>query len=132
MKASANSTNPNTTFTEFNQPPDFGRLFNQLGKIANSTNGSANVIANPNIAIKGFINSPPAASMETDPTIGTVQLKETNTKVNAIKKIPAYPPLSPLASILFTKLEGSVSSNIPKNDNAKNTKIAKNIILGNQ
>ena len=41
LKASANSKNPSTTFTLFNQPPDFGSVFNHAGKAANNPNGIA-------------------------------------------------------------------------------------------
>ena len=51
--ANANSKNPNTTFTEFNHPPDLGSVFNQPGNAANNPNGNANASANPVIPMMG-------------------------------------------------------------------------------
>ena len=53
LKANANSKNPNTTLTVFNQPPDFGSEFSQPGKAANNANGRAIAKENPNIPIIG-------------------------------------------------------------------------------
>lgn len=60
-----------------------------------------------------------AASTKSVPMIGPVQENDTNTRVNAMKKIPTYPPLSDFASILLTKELGNVISKAPKNDIAK-------------
>ncbi|MNR50954.1 hypothetical protein D3C85_1705480 [compost metagenome] len=51
--------------------------------------------------------------------IGPVQEKDTKASVPAIKNNPAKPPLSELASILFTHDEGKVISNAPKKEMAK-------------
>ncbi len=80
--------NPNTTFTEFNQPPDFGRLLSLEGKKAKNPKGRATAMENPNIPMMGRSTEPRAASTNTVPTIGAVQEKETNTRVNAMKKAP--------------------------------------------
>ncbi len=100
--------------------------------MANRVNGMANASANPNIPRVGFRASPPAASTSSAPTMGPVQEKETSTVVRAIKKAPPKPPLSARLSALFTQLEGSTSSNIPKKEKAKSTKRAKKIRLGIQ
>src|SRR6185503_13681760 len=101
FNASANSKNPKTTFTEFNQPPEEGREFNQPGKAANNPNGSESARANPNIPQNGPANFPvAAASTKSVPMIGPVQEKETSDSVNAMKKIPIKPPLSAFESIL--------------------------------
>ena len=47
----ANSKKPKITLTEFNHPPDWGRLSSHVGKIANNENGTANAIENPSITI---------------------------------------------------------------------------------
>ena len=67
-----------------------------------------------------------------DPTIGPVQENETKTRVKAMKKIPPNPPFSALASILFTKLEGKVNSNMPKKARAKKINIPKKNTFGSQ
>src|SRR5690242_1269919 len=93
FKARASSRKPSTTFTEFNQPPDFGKEFNQPGNAANNPNGSARANENPNIPQKGpEIPPPAAASTNNVPMIGPVQLKDTSARVKAIKKIPIKPP----------------------------------------
>ena len=62
---------------------------------------------------------------------GPVQLNETKTIVNAIKKMPSKPPRS-LALSLFSIHElGMVISNAPKNEIAKMMKTAKNAKLKN-
>ena len=94
MKAKASSKNPKTTFTAFNQPPDFGKEFNQPGNAANKVNGKARAKEKPNIPTKGAIPPLEAASTNNVPTIGPVQEKETIAKANAIKSIPIIPPLS--------------------------------------
>ena len=130
MNARPISRNPNTTFTEFNQPPDFGRVFNQPGNAANKPNGSAKANENPPMPTNGPATPPfTAASTNRVPMMGPVQLKETNESVNAMKKIPISPPLSDFSSTLFTKEEGSVISKAPKKDIPKTTKITKNARL---
>ena len=88
MNPRATSTNPNTTFTAFNQPPDFGRLLNFEGKKEKNPKGNATAIENPNIPMIGRNTDPRAASTNTVPTIGAVQENDTNTNVNAMKKAP--------------------------------------------
>ena len=94
LKAKANSKNPSTTFTVFNQPPDLGKEFIQPGKAANRPNGSANANEKPNIPTNGAIPPIVADSTSKVPTIGPVQEKETSANASAIKKIPIIPPLS--------------------------------------
>ena len=88
MNPNATSINPNTTFTEFNQPPDFGNEDNLDGKNAKNPNGSATAKENPNIPIIGRNTEPRAASTKIVPTIGAVHENDTNTNVNAIKNAP--------------------------------------------
>ena len=59
------------------------------------------------------------ASTNRVPTIGPVQEKDTNARVNAIKKMPINPPLSDALSLLLTQDAGSCSSNAPKKDAPK-------------
>ena len=59
------------------------------------------------------------ASTNRVPTIGPVQEKDTNARVNAIKKMPIKPPLSDALSLLLTQDAGSCSSNAPKKDAPK-------------
>src|SRR5687767_2286761 len=94
LKASANSTKPKTTLTEFNHPPDFGNEFNQPGKNANNVKGIANANENANMPTMGFRNSPPADETKILPTNGPVQENDTSTSVNAIKNTPNSPPFS--------------------------------------
>src|SRR5258708_28986734 len=94
LNASAISINPNTTFTVFNQPPDFGKDFNQFGKKAKVVNGIAKASAKANMPTIGFRNSPPADETNMLPTSGPVQENETKTNVNAMKNTPIKPPLS--------------------------------------
>ena len=94
LNAKANSRKPKTTFTVFNQPPDFGNECNHPGNIANNINGKANANENPNIPIIGAIPPFDAASTKSVPTIGPVQENETIAKANAINKIPIIPPRS--------------------------------------
>src|SRR5690554_5570007 len=138
LKANANSKSPKFTLTFSNHPPDFGKLDNHCGNKANKVNGKANAMENPNIPIIGFTLRTPiegptsvAACTNNDPIIGPVQEKETNAKVNAMKNIPATPPLSESWSVLFAHEAGSVISNNPKNDSAKITKMMKKRILKN-
>ena len=58
LNAKANSKNPKTTFTEFNQPPDFGKVFIHPGNAANNPKGKAKAKEKPNIPINGAV--PPA------------------------------------------------------------------------
>ena len=53
LNAKAISKNPKVTLTEFNQPPDCGKEFNQPGKAAKSANGKAIANENPSIPIIG-------------------------------------------------------------------------------
>src|SRR3954468_7962213 len=84
FSAKAISRKPRTTFTEFNQPPDFGKEFNQPGKAANTPKGKDNEIAKPNIPQNGPAIFPvPAAWTNNVPMIGPVQENDTNANVNA-------------------------------------------------
>ena len=112
LNANANSKNPKTTFVVFNQPPDFGKEFNQLGNSANKAKGNANANPKPPIPAVNCI-APPSEVNEpanNDPKIGPVHEKETMAKVNAIKKIPIIPPTLEAESILLPHEEGSVIS----------------------
>ena len=115
LKAKANSKNPSTTFTVFNQPPDFGSEFNHPGNAANSAKGKAIAKENPNIPIIGAKPPFEAASTNNVPTIGPVQEKETIANANAIKKIPISPPLLALESILFAHEFGNIISKAKNN-----------------
>ena len=132
LNAKAISKNPSTTLTEFNHPPDFGKLLNQLGNIANKVNGSAKANEKANIPNTGFNNFPPTASISKLPTMGPVQLNETNTRVKAIKNTPTKLPMLDLESTLFTNPLGSVISNMPKNAAPNIIKIIKNNTFGTQ
>ena len=88
LKASAISKNPSVTLTEFNQPPDCGREFNQPGNAAKIANGIAIASEKPNLPMIGPKYPPEAASTKRVPTIGPVQENETKAKVNAMKKMP--------------------------------------------
>jgi len=90
----AKMINPRTTFTEFNQPPDFGSFPIHDGNKASKVNGKANANENPNIPTAGMMILPVDASTNIPPTKGAVQENETNTNVKAIKKAPIIPPLS--------------------------------------
>ena len=129
LKANANSKNPRTTLTVFNQPPDLGKEFNQPGNIAKSINGKANANEKPNIPIIGAIPPLDAASTSNVPTIGPVHEKDTIARANAINKIPTIPPLSAWLSTLFAHELGNIISNAPKNEEAKTTNNTKKIIL---
>ena len=122
LNANASSINPKTTFTVVNQPPDFGKECSHCGNIANSVNGNASAIPNPNRPINK--EDPPTTNNV--PIIGPVQEKETNASVNAMKKIPIFPPLLASVSDLFAHEEGNVISNKPKNDKANMTNTTKN------
>ena len=129
LKAKANSKNPNTTFTVFIQPPDFGKECNQPGKAANKAKGKAIANEKPNIPIIGAIPPCEAACTNNEPTIGPVQENDTMAKAKAIKKMPMKPLRSAWASILVLHELGKVISNAPKNEIAKTTKIRKNMKL---
>src|ERR1035437_4096459 len=129
---SASSRKPSTTFTEFNHPPDLGRLVSQEGKRANRVKGSANANEKPSIPIMGMITLPPAEATSMAPTIGPVQEKETKTRVKAMKKAPANPPLSACLSALLIIQLGRVISNNPKKEKAKKRKIRKKKTFGIQ
>src|SRR6476620_381796 len=87
--AIATSRNPNTTFTEFSHPPDFGSDCNQLGNIANTVKGSAS--AKPKPARPAVNGHDPCAAVpaSNEPRMGPVHENETIASVNAIKNIPA-------------------------------------------
>ena len=62
--------------------------------------------------------------------IGPVQEKDTNTKVNAMKKMESRPVvLSALESILLVHLAGRTSSKAPKKETAKRTSMRKKMML---
>ena len=109
FSASANSKNPSTTFTEFIQLPERGNEFNQLGKAANKVNGIAKALENPSITTNGP-KELVADWTNAEPIIGPVQEKETNAKVNAMKKIPKRPPLSAMVLLLLAHELGNVIS----------------------
>ena len=81
-----------------------------LGKAAKTANGSPNAIPKPLMAAvigQGpFFNAEP----KTVPKIGPVQEKETNAKVNAMKKIPKVPPTCEAESALLVNELGKVIS----------------------
>ena len=112
LKAKANSRKPKTTLVVFNQPPDFGKLFSQLGNNANNAKGKARAKPNPLIPAVSCI-APPSAVKDpasNDPKIGPVHEKDTIAKVAAIKKIPIIPPASEAESILLPQELGKVIS----------------------
>ena len=122
--AIAISKNPNTTFTEFSHPPDFGSDCNQFGKIANTVKGSAS--AKPKPASPAVNGHEPCAAVpaSNEPRMGPVHEKETIASVNAIKNIPTTSrPERALA--LLTKLLGKVISKYPKNEMANTIKTTK-------
>src|SRR5436190_23766662 len=129
LKAKANSRNPKNTFTVFNHPPDFGKVFNQPGNIANNMNGKAKANEKPNIPTIAAIPPFEAASTNKVPTIGPVHENETIAKAKAINKIPIIPPLSAWLSTLFAHLFGNMISKAPKNEQAKKTNKTKKIRL---
>ena len=132
LNANANSKNPRETLTVFSQPPDFGSEFNQAGNNAKSINGKAIADEKPSIPTIGAIPPFEAASTKSDPTIGPVQEKDTNTSVKAIKNTPMNPPLSDFASTVFTKFDGNTISNAPKNEIPNKINIVKKSIFGIQ
>ena len=70
--------------------------------MANNVNGNASPAPKAAMPSNGFTKCPPTASINKLPTIGPVQEKETSTKVNAMKNIPAKLPMLLFESILFT------------------------------
>ena len=124
LMAIAISKKPNTTFTEFNHPPDFGRDCNQLGKIANTVKGSASAKPKPaSPAVKG--HEPCAAvPASKEPSMGPVHEKETMASVKAIKKIPTT-SRPDRACALFANPPGNLISKYPKNDMANTMKMTK-------
>ena len=112
LNARANSRKPNTTFTVVNQPPDFGKVFIQLGKAAKSAKGKANARTKPPIPAVNC-HAPPSelnAPASKEPNIGPVQEKETKASVNAMKKIPIMPPAPSAELALFDHDAGKVNS----------------------
>src|SRR5690606_7926429 len=94
LNARASSKKPKTTLVVFNQPPDFGRAFIIFGNMANNAKGNPSASPKPpmpavNCQAPPSVVSDPANS---EPSIGPVQEKDTNAKVNAIKKMPKTPP----------------------------------------
>src|SRR5687767_11945892 len=77
LTAIASSRKPNTTFTEFNQPPDLGRVCSQPGNIANNAKGNAN--ANPKPAKPAVSGHAPSAAVpaNSEPRMGPVQENDT-------------------------------------------------------
>src|SRR5689334_8597215 len=122
--AIAISKKPNTTFTEFSHPPDFGSDCNQFGKIANTVNGSARAKPKPaRPAVKG--HEPCAAvPASKDPRIGPVHEKETIASVKAMKNIPIT-SRPDRALVLLARPPGKRISKYPKNEMAKTTKMTK-------
>ena len=94
--------------------------------------GSANASENASIVTIGSQNCPWVDFISTDPTMGPVQEKDTNTSVRATKNAPIRPPDSLFASDLFTSLLGITISNAPKKDAANSMKMMKNRMLGIQ
>ena len=122
--AIAISRKPKTTFTEFNQPPDFGKDCSQFGKIANTVNGNAN--AKPKPARPAVNGHGPSAAVPAskEPRIGPVQENDTIARVNAMKNIPTVS--SPeCAPALLAKLPGNVISKYPKKEMANTRKMTK-------
>ena len=91
--------------------------------MANNVNGKANANAKPNIPTAGLIQLPEVTvSTNSKPMIGAVQENDTNTRVNAMRKIEIKPvALEALVSTEFAQLSGNLISNHPKNDNANTT-----------
>lgn len=123
---------PSTTFTELSQPPLLGSFLSIEGKKAKIVNGRANATENASIVTIGLQNSPEVDLMSTEPTIGPVQENDTSTSVRAMKKMPAKPLESALASVLFTIHEGIVISKAPKNEAAKTMNTRKKRMFGSQ
>ena len=102
-----------------------------LGKMAKRLNGIESAKANPNIPIAGPTAVPiVAAWTRSVPIIGPVQEKETNTRVNDMKKILMIPVVaSALLSNLLVHEAGKTSSNAPKKETAKMTNKRKKMML---
>ena len=113
--------NPNTTFTVFIHPPDFGTDFNSDGKRAKKAKGMASPMEKPSIPRVGPRMFPWVdTATNRKPMMGPVQEKDTSTRVNAMRKMESNPVvLSLFWSILFDHEEGSVSSKAPKKEAAK-------------
>ena len=126
--------NPSTTFIVFIHPPDFGTDFNSDGKRAKKAKGIASPMENPNIPRVGPRILPWVdTATNRKPMIGPVQENDTNTRVNAIKKMASeecsvesvafvaalLDRASLFWSILFDHEEGSVNSKAPKKEAAK-------------
>ena len=122
---------PSTPFTEFSQLPLLS-FFRRDGNIAKMVKGNAKATENASIVTIGVQNSPWVDLMRTEPTIGPVHENDTSTRVNAMKKMPARPPLSEFLSLLFTNDDGRVISNAPKNDAANTMNTMKKMMLGSQ
>ena len=122
--AMAISKNPNTTFTEFSHPPDFGRDCNQFGNIANKVKGSAS--AKPKPASPAVNGHEPCAAVpaSNEPRMGPVHEKETIASVKAIKNIPTT-SRPERALVLLAKLPGKVISKYPKKEMANTIKTTK-------
>ena len=79
---------PSVTLTLFIQLPDLGAAFSKVGKAAKSMKGRASATAKPNMPTAAPMTLPVVpSSTSRKPTIGAVQEKLTNTRVNAIRKI---------------------------------------------
>ena len=122
---------PNTTFTVFIHPPDFGACFSNEGKRAKSVNGMAKAMAKPNMPMVGATMSPCVETATSrKPTMGPVHEKDTKARVKAMKKMDSRPVVfSDFSSILFDQEDGSVSSNAPKNEAAKTMSSRAKIML---
>ena len=116
-------------FTEFNQPPDCGKLLRIEGNAANNVKGNPIPIPKPSIAT--VIGTGPSLidPAKTEPSKGPVQEKETRANTTAINMIPKKPPISAALSALLVQLLGSPISKYPKNEMAKTIKIMKNAIF---
>ncbi len=96
----------------FNHPPDFGNECNQFGNKANKAKGKANDKPKPVIPAVNWV-APPSEVNEpanNEPKMGPVHENETMANVNAIKKIPKYPPTEDAESILSPQELGKVIS----------------------
>ena len=114
----------------FIQPPDLGNFCNIVGNIAKSEKGKAKAIAKPNIPTVGANSDLPAASTNSVPMIGPVQLNDTMTSVKAMKRIDRKPVVAEdFADIFVDHDEGKVNSNAPKNDAANTTNMRKKMIF---
>ena len=80
----------------------------------------------------GVQNWPWVDLMSTVPTMGPVHEKDTSTRVRAMKNTPARPSFPDLLSLLFTRDEGRVISNAPKNEAANTMNMMKNMMFGSQ